>query len=93
MSLAVRLTPRASRNAFDGIKEGADGRPVLTLRVAAPPVQGAANKELIAFLADALGVRKGEIVIRSGETGRVKIVRIAGEPAVLQQRLSVLTGR
>ena len=42
LRLAVRLTPRADRNALDGVAAGADGRPALLLRVAAPPVDGSA---------------------------------------------------
>ncbi len=86
--LAVRLTPRANRNAVDGVIRGADGRPALHLRVAAPPVEGAANAALVAFLAEALGIRKSDIRIRSGETARVKVIFIAGEAEALIRRLA-----
>jgi len=85
--LAVRLTPRASRNGLDGIVVGADGRPVLQLRLAAPPVEGAANKALIGFLADVLNLRKADIAIRSGETARLKILHLAGDGAAIARRL------
>lgn len=85
--LAVRLTPRASRDGLDGIGLDADGRPVLRIRLAAPPVEGAANQALIDFLAGILSVRKKDIVIRSGETGRLKILEIAGAPDALAARL------
>jgi hypothetical protein len=49
--LALRLTPRASHNGVDGIAQDAEGRPLLKLRIVAPPVDGAANEALIAFLA------------------------------------------
>ena len=76
--IAVRVTPRAKRSAIAGTITDADGRPMLSVRLAAPPVDGAANKALIAFLADLTGVPKSAVAILSGETGRRKIVRIAG---------------
>ncbi|HVJ53511.1 MAG TPA: DUF167 domain-containing protein [Aliidongia sp.] len=85
--LAIRLTPRAARNELDGVAAGPDGRAVLQLRLAAPPVDGAANKALIAFLADRLRVRKADITIRSGETSRLKILHLAGDARALMARL------
>ncbi|PTQ11705.1 hypothetical protein CLG96_09425 [Sphingomonas oleivorans] len=86
--LALRLTPRAGRNGLDGVMAGADGRPALHVRLAAPPVDGAANKALIAFLAEALGMRKGDISILSGETARMKLVRLAGDGDRIAARLT-----
>ena len=88
--LAVRLTPRASRDGLDGIRTDVDGRPVLRIRLTAPPVEGAANQALIDFLARILAVRKKDIVIRSGETGRLKILEIAGKPDALIAHLEGL---
>ena len=85
--LALRLTPRASRNGVDGIVQDAEGRPLLKLRLAAPPVEGAANEALIAYLAKTLSLRKADIAIRSGETSRVKILHLAGDSAAILQRL------
>jgi len=88
--LAVRLTPRSGRDGLDGIGADADGRPFLRIRLTAPPVEGAANQALIDFLAGILSVRKRDIVIRSGETGRLKILEIAGKPGALTARLESL---
>jgi uncharacterized protein (TIGR00251 family) len=85
--LAVRLTPRAGRDSVGGIVTNADGRPALSLRLAAPPVDGAANAALIAFLAKALKLRKADIEIRSGETARLKILRLSGDSAAIISRL------
>lgn len=85
--LALRLSPRASRTQVDGIVRDAEGRPLLKLRLAAPPVDGAANAALISLLAKALSLRKADITIRSGETSRIKVLHLAGDPADLMQRL------
>ena len=76
--LAVRLTPRARRDELGGIVDAGDGRTALAIRIAAPPVEGAANKALIALLSKALAIPKASVTIRSGETSRLKIVRLAG---------------
>jgi uncharacterized protein (TIGR00251 family) len=60
--LHVRVTPRARRNALGPTEDG-----VLAVRLAAPPVEGAANKALVAFLAEALGVSKSVLRVESGE--------------------------
>ena len=86
----MRLTPRSSRNGVDGVIQDADGRPLLAIRLNAPPVEGAANKALIAFLADALGLRKADIAIRSGETGRTKILHLTGDGPTLAARIAGL---
>jgi uncharacterized protein (TIGR00251 family) len=78
MRLAVRLTPRSGREAIDGWAVDGDGRPYLRVRVAAPPVEGAANAALIAFLAKALGVSKSSVTIASGAGARLKLIDIAG---------------
>jgi uncharacterized protein len=72
--LVVRVTPRAGRDSVDGVD--AEGR--LRVRVAAPPVEDAANEALIRMLAAALDVPRGAVAIESGATARVKRLRIEG---------------
>ena len=67
------IQPRASKT---GIVGEHDGR--LKIRLAAPPVDGAANDELVRWLADILGIPKRNVSLISGETGRRKRVRLAG---------------
>jgi uncharacterized protein (TIGR00251 family) len=74
--LEVLVQPRASRTRAVGEH---DGR--LKVQLAAPPVDGEANAALVSFLADALGVRKADVTIVRGETGRRKTVRVAGVAA------------
>jgi uncharacterized protein (TIGR00251 family) len=76
--------PNAARNELAGFSEG-----VLRVKVAAPPVRGKANRELIAFLAQKLGLSKGDLTILKGHTSRNKLVSIAGlTREELNQRLS-----
>lgn len=89
--LAVRLKPRASKDGCDGVAADAAGRPVLQMRIAAPPVEGAANVALTAWLAKALGVRKTDVRIASGEHARQKMLEIAGDPAVLMARVAAFS--
>ena len=90
--LAVRLTPRASRSGIGGIVHDAEGRSLLAIRLNAPPVDGAANKALIAFLADALDLRRADIAIRSGETSRTKILQLGGDGVTLARRIDAWIG-
>ena len=69
----VRVVPRAGRSEVAGTRDGA-----LLVRLAAPPVAGAANAELIDLIARALHVPKRDITIVSGEHSRKKRIRIAG---------------
>jgi uncharacterized protein (TIGR00251 family) len=77
--LRIRVTPRAKRTALAGIV-AVDGRPTLAIRLAAPPVDGAANKALLAYLSRQLHVPKSRLRIVAGETSRLKIVAIPGFP-------------
>ena len=86
--LAVRLTPRAARDGLDGVAAGPDGRAALLLRVAAPPVEGAANAALVAFVAESLRMRKSDVAVVSGERGRLKLLDLSGDPADLLARLA-----
>jgi uncharacterized protein (TIGR00251 family) len=69
----VHLQPRASRTEIAGVHDDA-----LKVRVAAPPVEGAANAELVAFLARKLGVPKSAVRIVAGDRGRRKTVEVTG---------------
>jgi uncharacterized protein (TIGR00251 family) len=71
--LRVRVSPRAGRSALAGLRGDA-----LRVRVAAPPVEGAANRELVRFLAAALGIAPGSVAIEAGTHGREKRVRVRG---------------
>jgi len=71
--ISLRVYPNASRNEVAGFSEG-----VLRVKVSAPPIRGKANRELITFLSQLLGVSKGSIDIIKGHTARNKVVVIDG---------------
>jgi len=76
LRFAVRLTPRAGRDAVDGVVDG-----VLRVRVTAPPVDGAANQALLRLLASELHVPRRDVRLVSGETARHKLVAVDDVPA------------
>jgi uncharacterized protein len=71
--LECHLQPGASRSEFAGEHGGR-----LKIRIAAPPVDGKANAQLIVFLADAFAVSKQQVIIERGDSSRQKSVRIVG---------------
>ena len=71
-ALAVRVTPRASRNEIVDLLE--DG--TIKVRIAAPPADGEANETLIEFMAEILGVPKSRLDIVAGATGRDKLIAV-----------------
>ena len=71
--IIVVVQPNASRNEVLGFKDG-----VLHVRIAAPPIKGKANRELIKFLSDILGISKGSLTIERGMTSKRKVIVIRG---------------
>lgn len=71
--LIVQVQPNASDNKVVSFKDG-----VLHLRIAAPPVKGKANHELIKLLSDILRIRKGNLTISKGITSKRKLIAITG---------------
>jgi uncharacterized protein len=73
LSFAVQVVPRSSLSQIVGEHNGA-----LRVRIAAAPVDGAANEELVRLLAGAFGVPRGAVEITSGQTSKIKRIRVAG---------------
>jgi uncharacterized protein (TIGR00251 family) len=87
-TFAVRVQPRASRNAVAG--EMGDA---LKIALTAPPVGGKANDACVEFLANLLKVPRSSVTITSGESSRNKVIRIAGMRASeVEQRLRAVIG-
>jgi len=81
----VHVVPRAARTEVMGRHGDA-----VKIRLAAPPVDGAANAELVRFLAERLGVARGAVTVQAGASSRRKTVAIAGITS--QQAQHVLLG-
>lgn len=92
VELFVRLTPKSSRDAVEGIETAADGRSYLKARVRAVPEDGKANAALLRLVGRALGVPASAVTLVSGGTARLKTLRIAGDPDALEAALSRLAG-
>lgn len=76
VTFRVKVAPRAKREGVTGTIDGA-----LKIALTAPPVDGAANEALIAFVAKALGVAKRDVEIVRGASSRDKTLRVAGGTA------------
>lgn len=81
--LTVRATPKGGRDGIDGVDHLADGNAVLKARVRAAPADGNANAALIRVIAKAAGVAPSTVSIVRGETARIKVFRLAGNPGAL----------
>ena len=82
LTFTVRVVPRASRSEITGEQNGS-----LRVRIAAPPVAGAANQELIKLLAKTFKLPQKAVEIVAGAASKNKIVRIQGADATRLQQL------
>jgi uncharacterized protein (TIGR00251 family) len=88
VSFAVKVHPRARKNAITGIIGDA-----LKLSLTAPPVEGKANQAVVEFFADLFDIPRSSVTIASGATSRNKLVRIAGmSRSSVEQRLAIASG-
>ena len=77
---SVHVQPRASKAGIGGSCQNA-----LKIRLTAPPVGGAANKQCIALLANALGRPKSSIAITGGQTHRLKRIQVGSTASPLNE--------
>ncbi|MDH5696292.1 MAG: DUF167 domain-containing protein [Dehalococcoidia bacterium] len=71
--ISLRVYPSAARNEVVDFTDG-----VFRVKVSAPPVKGKANRELLAFLSQTLGVGKSSLTIIKGHTSRNKVIAVDG---------------
>ncbi|MDI6800603.1 MAG: DUF167 domain-containing protein [Thermodesulfovibrionales bacterium] len=69
--IEVKVIPRSSKNEIAGSIGNA-----IKVKLTAPPVEGAANEQLIEFLSKKFGIRKSDVVIMKGETSRHKTIKL-----------------
>lgn len=87
IEIAVRVTPRASRDLLSA------GTPEhFAARLAAPPVEGAANAALVPLVASRFGVPRRAVTLIAGETSRLKRLSIEGDPTALAEIAASLYG-
>ncbi|HJX36347.1 MAG TPA: DUF167 domain-containing protein [Dehalococcoidales bacterium] len=87
--IAVQGHPGAKRNEVVRFEEG-----VWHIKIAAPPMEGKANKELIEFLSELLDISKSRIGIDKGATGRRKLIELEGitQEATEERLRKAITG-
>jgi len=80
--LNIRVVPRASKSEIVG-----EHGEALRVRISAPPINGAANAEVIRLLAKTLGISRSDVAIVSGQTSKAKQLRIDGVTAARLREL------
>jgi hypothetical protein len=87
--LHCKLVPGARKNEILGWETDANGRKLLRIRLQAPPLEGKANRSLIAYLSDRLDVPKASITLRQGAKSRIKRLEFASlSSAEIRERLA-----
>jgi uncharacterized protein YggU (UPF0235/DUF167 family) len=89
VTVAVRVKPGSSRTRVGGCYAGPYG-PAVVVAVNAPAVDGRATEAALRALADALGVRRAAVTLRTGTTSRDKIFAVEDAPADLTERVQGL---
>ncbi len=72
-TITIQVQPNASQNKVTRFEQG-----VCYLKIAAPPIKGKANQELLKFLSDTLGISKSSLTIEKGMTSKRKLIAIRG---------------
>ncbi|MDH4987410.1 DUF167 family protein [Aminobacter anthyllidis] len=93
VDLFVRLTPKSSKDAVEGVEQTADGRCHFAARVRAVPEKGEANAALEKLLADEFGIPRKSIKVIAGGTSRLKTVRITGNASELARLMAEFARR
>jgi len=83
----VHVRPGSRKDAIEGTHDG-----VLAIRVSAPPTEGKANHAVCKVIAEAFGVARLDVKVVGGRTGKRKLLRVYGDPALLGARLGQMLG-
>lgn len=85
MKLSIYVQPGAKKTELSGLH---DGRP--KIRICAPPVDGAANDELIKFVAKFLKLSKSSVRLASGHTSRLKTLEIDADESIVNEKFGLV---
>ena len=83
VTVRLRVTPRGGADRMEGPGEDANGEPYLKLRVSAVAEKGKANDAVLKLLAKIWGLPRSSLSLVSGDTSRIKVVAVAGDPETL----------
>ncbi len=92
LTLTVRAKPGVKHSRSFQIVDIGDGKRAIEIAVKAVAVDGKANKAILDRMAEALEIRKKDVVIVSGETSKLKIISIKGDAEILKLRIQKLLG-
>lgn len=73
---AVHVTPKSGKDQVVGVSTAADGLREVRVRVTAPPDNGKANKAVCKLVAASLGIAKGAVAVKRGETSHHKLLAV-----------------
>ncbi|MCH8684091.1 DUF167 family protein [Pedomonas mirosovicensis] len=90
LRVSVRVTPKGGRDAITGASRDEAGQCRLTLKVSAPPAEGAANAAVVALIAKTFQVSKSRVSMLRGDTAREKLLLIEGDMKALEDRFAEL---
>ncbi len=76
MKINVRIVPNSKKSEIVGEEDNLFGEKILRIKVASPPIEGKANKELIKVLSEYYNVSKNNIKILRGDKSRSKVLEI-----------------
>lgn len=88
VAVRLRVTPRGGADRIEGLARDAEGGCFLRLRVSAVAEKGKANAAVVKLLAKAWRLPRTALAVTAGETGRNKIVTVAGDAAALEAQIS-----
>jgi uncharacterized protein (TIGR00251 family) len=89
ITLKIKAQPSASKSEFAGLY----GDDAIKLRLAAPAVEGAANKELIKFLSKKFKVSKSEVEFKSGKNSKIKLIKLPKSDKLIEFIKEIESGR
>ncbi|MBX3489636.1 MAG: DUF167 domain-containing protein [Parvibaculum sp.] len=88
VAVRLRVTPRGGADRIEGLACDPDGNGFIRLRVSAVAEKGRANEAVLKLLAKAWRLPRTSLSVTAGETGRNKVVTVAGDAAALEARIS-----